>query len=244
MLKIQNWACLQCFFFSSLKTEFVFCVQTVDEFGKPRSQLDVLLLYHQAAALEDPSDKKEELLRVINEAITLMLLKVDTPVCHDYKFVLMRQALSQLFDDIARAEYQLRAHLHLLEDERFTHLSNFLVEPPPPEVVDPTSKKEKEKQAKARHWSRRSSEVVGYSGAAATTPSYNAPMWLEHKGKLYMEHLFRLVYMQLDHCLVNLLPLITYDGYILNPILWKQKKEERYVLNPISRKLKKEEQKA
>ncbi|XP_070210558.1 uncharacterized protein [Littorina saxatilis] len=99
------------------------CVQS---YQYPRAEVVAKEFHSLALCLdEEPASNKEKILKMVNMSILSMSKRSFSSPMRHYKDLMMRAALSRLFDDISSAERKLRYDLGLLEDQRFKQLATF-----------------------------------------------------------------------------------------------------------------------
>lgn len=203
---------------------------TVDHFSQPRADICVCELHREAQKLHEDSDKKQEILKNINQAILAMSLKPFVPPMRHYKHVILRQALVQLFDQIAASEWKIRCDLGLLQNMSFEKLASF-----PQNLPGPTRDMKQKIYSKAglsttnASRARRITHVVSTVANPAISELLDTPEedplpvepidWEQSLPCQYRDKLKSVIYTRLASTLESLLPIINHDGYRMNPLL-------------------------
>ena len=175
----------------------------VDDFGVNRATVCVRQLWRSAVQLDEDHEKKEDVLKSINQAVLAMSSRPATPPMRHYKHLVLRQALVQLCDDIGQVEWRIRRDLHLLNDPRFQALASFPQDGP----------------ATAGHRRRRSKKSVSRREHRLDSGLEESVDWDDHLPRLHKKKLEMAVYARLSAVLVAMLPIMTFDGYRMNPML-------------------------
>ena len=189
-------------------------------------------MHREALQLDEDSDRKQEILKNINQAILAMSLKPFIPPMRHYKHIILRQALVRLFDDIDTAEWKIRRDLGLLGDQNFEQratLSRF-----------PGATKRRASNlylgssitstlARSRKTSTRVpvrntpsflSTTVASASLSTLMPAPPQPTdWEQPILHQYREKLRSMIYTRLSSTLEALLPIMVHDGYRLNSLL-------------------------
>ena len=195
---------------------------------QPRASMCVRDMHREALHLDEDSDRKQEILKNINQAILAMSLKPFTPPMHHYKHIILRQALVRLFDDIDTAEWKIRRDLDLLGDQNFEQRATFSRFPEAtkrkPSSITSTLPRCRKTSTRVpvRNTSSFPSTTVA-SASLSTETSMPAPPqhtdWEKPILHQYREKLRSMIYTRLSSTLEALLPIIVHDGYRLNPLL-------------------------
>ena len=201
---------------------------------QPRASMCVRDLHREALQLDEDSDRKQEILKNINQAILAMSLKPFTPPMRHYKHVILRQALVRLFDDIDTAEWKIRRDLGLLGDLNFEQRATFsrFPEATKHRPSNPylgssiTSTLARNRKTSIRAPVRNTSSFLSTTVASASLSTETlvpAPPqstdWEQPIPRQYREKLWSMIYTRLSSTLEALLPIIVHDGYRLNPLL-------------------------
>lgn len=191
-------------------------------------------VHREALQLDEYSDKKQEILKNINQAILAMSLKPFTPPMRHYKHIILRQALVRLFDDIDTAEWKIRRDLGLLGDPNFEQRATFSRVPEASKYrpCNPylgssiTSTLPRSRKLSTRASVRNTSSFLSTTVASASistetlVPALPQPTyWEQPMPHQYREKLWSVIYTRLSSTLEALLPIIVHDGYRLNPLL-------------------------
>ncbi|KAL8615730.1 hypothetical protein ACOMHN_007483 [Nucella lapillus] len=194
-----------------------------DDHKTVRTPVFIGQVHREAYALDEDSEKKEEILHSFNQAALLMSHTPFTPPMRHHKHLTVRAALVQLCDTLAALERKLCWDLGLLDDPSFEKLSTFPEFPPyyglnkehkkMSMLKDPSKDKKKLGVAPV-------SRKISTKDKQASLPlmlDEVAPIdWTAERPAQYHEKLTAMVHGLLSSTLESLLPLLTADGYRLD----------------------------